>query len=1418
MEEIHCKRCGGKLKKESGNYRCESCGAEFTDGSDAITKLLDERRERKIANLRALLYDAVHETYQDDEKILSACRDLKTYLPDDLQATFYEKACTANARRFSLYLDGLDVKKARIYLTDFVEFAIKNMESATVCAVKNLIGRAFTKAEYVKYMTAAEDEAEKLDNGVYEVNLPRAVFMAYSSADMPLVNELTEDLERQKITCFVALRNLRHGRGAAENYQKRIETAIKNCKCVVFVSSKHSRSLSCDALKIELPYIRENFPKMGRIEYLVDEYGDEAPAAKILTEDFFAGLEYCRTKEDLVKRILPYVVGAKKEEQNAESKSAVKYCSACGKEVPVTDEYCGACGASEFVATKEEYYTNKAKIEVSDTLARQQKELDEKMQKEREAHEKAIKKAKEAQEKIEREKAEALKEVEAIRQAKEQAEREAEAIRQAKEQAEREAEEAKRAAEAKAKEAEEARLRAEREAADRITREAEISAAAAKRRKEEEKESRKEARQAFFRGIGGLFSGIGAGVSAAAKKAGSAFALAGITLLWLATIALGLFNYIFPLTNHIWYGNGLAIVWYCTLAAEVVFAVLTTVFTVKQFEEWIGIPCIVFLFVGLVFLILAGSLGANGFWFSLGLSFPFSVLGGLASIILLFVHVGLLLDDYDWSYRKFTGIFPLFALYCLILSIFGGVIWGTDQCDGVDGKFYYKLLDDGTASVYVLEYDEPECIFPETVNGYTVTEVRALWRGQGKQNLKRVILPATLTSIDYSAFEGAPALETVVLGSDNPVLVRGSAFSGCVSLKEIQTQDEEGEYHISLGWSAFKDCASLTKIEVYGDIPDRAFYGCSALTEITVKDSVRTVGEEAFAYSGIPSFDFGGELVSVGKEAFKGSAITSLTLTGSLEVGERAFEDCVKLETVEYGLDILPERLFSGCTGLKSISIDVKEIPEGAFENCAALANVSFGEKLQKIGEDAFAGSGLTALEIDNKFLAIGEGAFSRCRSLSAVSIDCENIPRNAFADCTALKEVTIGQNVYSAEARSFAGTTALETLTVLGGDIKEKAFEGSGLKALTLKGGRCDNYAFEKLRINTVTVENGEISLGRGCFKECSSLKEAVLNLELLPESCFENCTALEKVTLGDELREVGKRCFKNCTSLREGSANCVILGDYAYENCTALQTVAFSERLETVGEGAFKKCGIGELAIENKELNVGKFAFEECERLASVQLDCNTVGEAAFRNCKKIAEVSVNCSTVPMSAFAFCEKLTAVTVGPYAVKICDAAFEKCTMLQTVTLQGGLVEGAAFKNSGGPRTLTAENTSFDNGACKDLENLRTLTVTGGAIGDNAFEHCVNLREAILDCSIGVEAFKNCVSLQTVTLNENCRLIGGSAFEGCEHLTSISFADASGWEYRNFIMWYSVEWDLSDPSVAAAQLRLANAPEFRKNG
>ena len=163
-----------------------------------------------------------------------------------------------------------------------------------------------------------------MDKGVYETSLPRDVFIAYASEDIQTVLDLASDLEENGFSCFVALRNLQHGRGAADNYEKEIYTAIDNCKMIVFVSSKHSRAIKRDALRLELPYIKkkdlENAPsglklnyqslpqeyKKPRIEYRLDN--ERTMAADIVLKEFFAGLDYCETSEKVLERVVKYTV------------------------------------------------------------------------------------------------------------------------------------------------------------------------------------------------------------------------------------------------------------------------------------------------------------------------------------------------------------------------------------------------------------------------------------------------------------------------------------------------------------------------------------------------------------------------------------------------------------------------------------------------------------------------------------------------------------------------------------------------------------------------------------------------------------------------------------------------------------------------------------------------------------------------------------------------------------------------------------------------------------------------------------------------------------------------------------------------------------------------------------------------------
>ena len=318
-EQIKCRVCGDKLEKQvSGIYRCDYCGAEYerTDIEQYIKAIrqsireevndaLAEQRNRDIGAARQNLYDEIKAEHINSYNVIGCCRKLKEYLPDDFQANTFEVLNSGSKKQINKCLDSIDEKgEGRYYIKDILDFMLRSLVTANVLSLKSLADRALNGKEKTEYISRIEEEAERYDQGMYNPAVPRDAFIAYSSKDMPRVNEVVNELKSARIKCYVALENLRHGRGAVENYGKMLEKAMHNCKSFVFMSSRNSRRFDCDAMSEELLYVQENEPKVKRIEYILDDYdSDESSGVKSILKNFFGSSEQCRDKDDLVRRI-----------------------------------------------------------------------------------------------------------------------------------------------------------------------------------------------------------------------------------------------------------------------------------------------------------------------------------------------------------------------------------------------------------------------------------------------------------------------------------------------------------------------------------------------------------------------------------------------------------------------------------------------------------------------------------------------------------------------------------------------------------------------------------------------------------------------------------------------------------------------------------------------------------------------------------------------------------------------------------------------------------------------------------------------------------------------------------------------------------------------------------------------------------
>ena len=173
----------------------------------------------------------------------------------------------------------------------------------------------------------------------------------------------------------------------------------------------------------------------------------------------------------------------------------------------------------------------------------------------------------------------------------------------------------------------------------------------------------------------------------------------------------------------------------------------------------------------------------------------------------------------------------------------------------------------------------------------------------------------------------------------------GSGWRGAESIDgvtetagiEVVVMGDRVEY---IGKYAFREFASLKRVVVGGAavIGDGAFYGCSALEEVSVSASLRKIGDKAFC---------------------KCSALTRASFPDTLtDVGDYSFYMCDSLADLTLGsaLQSIGDYALSGCTSLSSISLSVclENIGTGAFWGCDGLNSLILPETVKSVGAHAF--------------------------------------------------------------------------------------------------------------------------------------------------------------------------------------------------------------------------------------------------------------------------------------------------------------------------------------------------------------------------------------------------------------------------------------------------------------------------------
>ncbi len=187
-------------------------------------------------------------------------------------------------------------------------------------------------------------------------------------------------------------------------------------------------------------------------------------------------------------------------------------------------------------------------------------------------------------------------------------------------------------------------------------------------------------------------------------------------------------------------------------------------------------------------------------------------------------------------------------------------------------------------------------------------------------NLQKIIIPNNMISIGREAFWNCLRLTEITI-PDSVTSIGEDAFYDCDSL--TYNTYEKGNY---LGNSKNKylvlisvDDHTQRTYTIHQNtkfIYDSAFYSCSNLKEITIPDSVISIGYEAFSWC---------------------RRLSKITIPDSItSIGNNAFEYCFSLWELT-----IPE--------------SVTNIGRAAFYDCRCLTEVTLGNKVTEIGYNAFA-------------------------------------------------------------------------------------------------------------------------------------------------------------------------------------------------------------------------------------------------------------------------------------------------------------------------------------------------------------------------------------------------------------------------------------------------------------------------------